>query len=114
MKNLKYFKLFENNINNTDLLDIKDIFQEVADEWNILYVDEDELWNSGSMVWTIRSGKFLLIDIFLPPPNHMIYKGDNWYKFREDINNVIMTLKSIGWEKTYDDSDGVRYQIVID
>ena len=39
MKHLKSYKLFE-NLQNEELLEIKDIFQDVVDEWDIYWVDE--------------------------------------------------------------------------
>lgn len=51
---MKYIKLFEDinldqkdiNLDNQDLLDIKDVFQEYADKWNLSYHEYDGIRHS--------------------------------------------------------------------
>ena len=88
MKHLKSYKLFE-NLQNEELLEIKDIFQDVVDEWDIYWVDEID-WsgmmsslykNKDYFVYNVRQvvgnkDWQYLIDIILPQnKEHKVWKN---------------------------------------
>jgi hypothetical protein len=124
MKHLTPFKLFENMDN--DILEIKDIFQDIADEWDIYWVDELD-WsgmmsslykNKDYFVYTIREivgnkDWQYLIDIVLPQnKEHKVWK--NFKKFRDDLEICKERLVHIGFESSMILNDDINYQIAID
>ena len=123
MKHLKPYKLFENN--QDELLEIKDIFQDFADDWDIYWVDELD-WggmmsslykNSDYFVYNIREvvgnkDWQYLIDIILPQnKEHKVWK--NFSKFRRELEFCQERLIQIGFEDTTLGNDGIHYQIAI-
>ena len=105
MKHLKPFHLFENIQNDEDLLEIKDIVQDLVDDWDIQWVDEID-WNhikDSDFIYNIRRVEGIkdwqiLIDFILPDDEaHTVYK--NWNLFVKQIEECVQRLFRIGYEK---------------
>lgn len=126
MKHLKSFHLFENIQNDEDLLEIKDIVQELVDDWNIQWVDEidwfhitdsDFLYNirriEGNKDWQI------LVDFILPNVGTFFITGEhqpvfkNWDLFIKQIEECVQRLFNIGYEGVEWRREGRNLQIVM-
>jgi hypothetical protein len=109
MKHLKPFHLFENIQNDEDLLEIKDIVQDLVDDWDIQWVDEiPGFWDwahikDSDFIYNIRRVEEnkdwqILIDFILPDDEaHTVYK--NWHLFVKQIEECVQRLFRIGYEK---------------
>ena len=125
-KHLKPFHLFENIQNDEDLLEIKDIVQELVDDWDIQWVDEidwfhitdsDFLYNirriEGNKDWQI------LVDIILPNIGTFFITGGhqpvfkNWDLFVKQIEECVQRLFNIGYEEVEWRREGRQLQIVM-
>jgi len=106
-----------------ELLEIKDIFQELADEWNIEYVDDilgsDEDNNfiySFTKVYSTKHHYRCLISIILPSENIDFTIWKNIDQFILDISDIVERLKNMGYENaTYHqfDEDPRHFQVRI-
>ena len=132
MKHLKPFHLFENIQNDEDLLEIKDIVQDLVDDCDIQWVDEidwthikdsDFIYNirrvDGNKDWQI------LIDFILPDDEvhieiggvkdydklHNVYK--NWNLFVKQIEECVQRLFRIGYDEVEWMREGRQLQIVM-
>jgi hypothetical protein len=139
MKHLKPYHLFENIQNDDDLLDVKDIIQELVDDWSIDWVDEID--------WTVYFGCFsdvkdsdflynirrvegnrdwqILVDFILPDDEahieiggiknydklHPVYK--NWQTFKNQVEECVQRLFNIGYEEVKWMREGRHLQIVM-
>jgi hypothetical protein len=117
-KHLKPFHLFENIQNDEDLLEIKDIVQDLVDDWDIQWVDEID-WahiKDSDFIYNIRRVEGnkdwqILIDFILPDDEvhieiggvkdydklHNVYK--NWNLFVKQIEECVQRLFRIGYEE---------------
>jgi hypothetical protein len=133
MKHLKPFHLFENIQSDEDLLEIKDIIQELADEWDIQWVDEVHWFSieTGSFLYNIRriEGNItyqILIDIILPSSFHKFVGDENaillpatipvyekWNLFIKEVEECVQRLFNIGYERVQWVKDGRHLQILM-
>lgn len=119
-KHLKPFHLFENIQSDEDLLEIKDIIQELADEWDIQWVDEVHwfLIDTGSFLYNIRriEGNItyqILIDIILPSSFHKFVVYEKWDLFIKGVEECVQRLFNIGYERVQWVRDGRHLQILM-
>ena len=132
MKHLKPFHLFENIQNDEDLLEIKDIVQELVDDWDIQWVDEIDWFHikDSDFLYNIRSIEGnkdwqILVDIILPDDEahieiggiknydklHNVYK--NWQTFKNQVEECVQRLFNIGYEEVEWRREGRQLQIVM-
>lgn len=103
------------NHSDDEILDIKDIFQELADDWNIEWVDEinwlfaadeDNFIYSFQKVNSIKHHYRLLINFILPSENTDLTVWKNIDQFILDISDIVERLKKIGYKNaTYHQFD---------
>lgn len=126
MKHLKPFHLFENIQNDEDLLEIKDIVQDLVDEWNIEWVDEIDWFHikGSDFLYNIRRIEVnkdwqILVDIILPHVGTFFITGEhqpvfkNWDLFVKQIEECVKRLFNIGYERVQWFRDGRNVQIVM-
>ena len=130
MKHIKAYKIFESL--EDDLLEIKELFQEVSDEWDFSFISLEEFepmiknalrYNvlSGGGYYTVTSGREnkRAILVYLPHKQlgqfyTSIKKSIDMKKFSQDVDKFISIVKSIGynpniiWDKR---DDSVLYII---
>ena len=111
MKHIKPYNIFESV--SDDLLDIKDFFQDVSDEWDIYYLDPRELIPKisdaiagreleGGGYYCIFEGKDNHHSIIVYLPHSKV--GDKTkvnmdiLKFNNDVNLFIDRIKHIGYD----------------
>ena len=125
-KHLKPFHLFENIQNDVDLLEIKDIVQDLVDEWDIQWIDEIDMSHitDSDFLYNIRrleeNRKYqILIDIILPNVGTFFITGEhqpvfkNWNLFVKQIEECVQRLFNIGYERVQWFRDGRNVQIVM-
>lgn len=109
LKHLKTYHLFENIQDDEGLLEIKDIVQDIVDEFDFQWVDEIDWFNpkKSDFIYNIRrcviksSGNFqgkILVDFVLPTQKlacDRIYK--DWHIFISQIEECIERLVNIGY-----------------
>lgn len=127
MKHIKTYKLFESNREDElEVAELKDIFQELADEWDIYWLDKidwAEVMSGGidenNFVYSIlkvdRENYYttihpynFLVDIILPENReNPVWK--NFDKFISDVENIEQRLRSMGYENVthhqFDDNE---------
>ena len=131
-KHLKPFHLFENIQNDEDLLEIKDIVQDLVDDWDIQWVDEID-WahiKDSDFIYNIRRVEGnkdwqILIDFILPDDEvhieiggvkdydklHNVYK--NWNLFVKQIEECVQRLFRIGYDEVEWMREGRQLQIIM-
>ena len=126
MKHLKPFHLFENIQNDEDLLEIKDIVQELVDDWDIQWVDEIDMSHitDTDFVYNIRRIEGnkdwqILVDFILPNVGTFFITGEhqlvfkNWDLFVKQIEECVQRLFNIGYEEVEWRREGRQLQIIM-
>jgi len=125
MKHLKPYHLFENIQDDEDLLEIKDIVQDLVDEWNIGWVDEIDWFDmsSSDFIYNIRrvdgnKDWQIVVDFILPDigdifinRGHPVYK--DWHLFVKQIEECVQRLFRIGYDEVEWMREGRQVQIVM-
>ena len=125
MNYLKYYKFFESV--SDDLLEIKEYFQEVADEWDLSYKPQGEIFQmldnainddslSGGGYYSVVEGseETRHIVIYLPhkkrTSNRLIIDMN---RFNQDIDKFINDVSVLGYKisKIYPSDNGIMYII---
>jgi hypothetical protein len=107
MKYLKPYNLFENwEYDDDELLDIKDAFQQLADEWDIQWIDEID-WSEiedNNFIYSIQKISSpnhpykCLVNLILPE-NRDLSVWQNIEQFKADIEDILKRMRNMGYER---------------
>jgi hypothetical protein len=107
MKHLKPYNLFENiEYDDEELLEIRDIFQQLADEWDIQWIDEID-WSEiedDSFIYSIQrisspNHPYKCLVHLILPANRDLPVWRNLDNFISDVEDIVARMKNMGYKR---------------